>query len=188
MGAWSPSTGYAPGNAVAFQGSSYVALEANSGANPSTAAVSWTPLALSGTAGATGPTGPAGLPGVHLATAPGGSSTGVLTTTATAVATLSGLPAGTYVVTGSTTIVSTQALSDQVQCSIEANGLTGPASAVGLSQPFALTMTPTPQTITVSAGTFSAHLFCSCLSASSTGYSFSNAWLMATQVGNVATQ
>jgi hypothetical protein len=76
------------------------------------------------------------------------------------------------VVTGATTIVSTQGLSDHVQCLIEVNGTNGLATSVGLAQPFKLTSTPTPQTVTVGSGTFSASMACSRSNAASTGYSF----------------
>ncbi len=67
-GTWSPTASYAVGDAVAFQGSSYLAETANTNSGPSDGAV-WATLAAQGAtgptgpAGATGPTGPAGATG-----------------------------------------------------------------------------------------------------------------------------
>jgi hypothetical protein len=76
QGAWASNIAYASGDAVSFNGSSYVSLtSANTGNQPDMSPASWDLLARQGDRGAAGPTGaagPAGPPGPAGATgAPG---------------------------------------------------------------------------------------------------------------------
>jgi len=73
-GVWDSSASYSSGNAVSFQGSSYVSLtNANVGAEPDTTPVAWDLIAQRGDIGATGPTGPQGPTGPSGPTGPAGS-------------------------------------------------------------------------------------------------------------------
>ncbi len=65
-GAWSSSASYAIDDAVSFNGSSYIAIAANSNAEPDISPAAWNLLAAQGSTGpqgATGPTGPQGPQG-----------------------------------------------------------------------------------------------------------------------------
>jgi Collagen triple helix repeat (20 copies) len=65
QGAWSNATAYKKGDAVSYQGSSYIAIVDNINVPP-TNIVNWNQLAKKGNVGATGPAGapgPQGLPG-----------------------------------------------------------------------------------------------------------------------------
>jgi hypothetical protein len=67
--AWSSGGPYAIGDSVSYNGSSYIALLANSStANPATDTTNWAVLAAMGSTGATGPIGPTGLTGATGAT------------------------------------------------------------------------------------------------------------------------
>ncbi len=80
QGQWLINTPYAIGDAVAYAGSSYIALVANTGREPDTSPVYWSLLAAAGStgpagpAGATGPQGPTGYAGQTGATGPQGPS------------------------------------------------------------------------------------------------------------------
>jgi len=69
-GPWNVSTPYAINDAVCFNGSSYIATAAGSGAEPDTSPGSWNMLASVGAQGAAGPQG------VHGATGPAGPAGG----------------------------------------------------------------------------------------------------------------
>lgn len=76
-GDWLPAASYALGDAVAYLGSSYVALSANAGRQPDMSPVYWGTLAAgadgpAGSTGATGLQGPTGYPGLIGATGPPG--------------------------------------------------------------------------------------------------------------------
>lgn len=62
-GEWLIGTGYAVGDAVAYGGSSYIALSANSGRQPDLTPVYWGLLAAAGVAGPAGATGATGMQG-----------------------------------------------------------------------------------------------------------------------------
>lgn len=62
-GEWLIDTAYATGDAVAYGGSSYIALVANTGREPDTGPVYWALLAAAGAAGPAGPQGATGLEG-----------------------------------------------------------------------------------------------------------------------------
>lgn len=70
--AWSSSTAYTTYDAVYYEGSSYVATQDNTNANPVATPGSWTLLALEGATGPTGSTGSDGADGVDGATGPTG--------------------------------------------------------------------------------------------------------------------
>jgi len=79
QGAWSNATTYALGDAVSYNGSSYISVvNGNINHQPDTAPASWSLLAQQGAIGATGPTGPigpvgaTGLTGATGATGPAG--------------------------------------------------------------------------------------------------------------------
>jgi len=73
QGVWSNATTYTIGDAVFYNGSSYISLvNGNIGFQPDISNVKWAMLAQQGTAGATGPAGATGATG---ATGPAGSST-----------------------------------------------------------------------------------------------------------------
>ncbi len=64
QGAWDSNTTYAAGDAVSFNGSTYVSLtDGNTGNPPDTSPASWDLIAQKGDTGATGPMGPAGPKG-----------------------------------------------------------------------------------------------------------------------------
>ena len=71
-GAWSAATAYAINDAVDSNGSSYVAIVANTNQQPPNATY-WNILAQQGATGPTGPTGPAGSTGSTGATGTRGS-------------------------------------------------------------------------------------------------------------------
>ncbi len=78
QGTWSSGTGYAVNDAVAYNGSSYISIQAGSNEEPDTSSSYWTLLSQAGAAGATGPQGgagaqgPTGLTGATGATGPQG--------------------------------------------------------------------------------------------------------------------
>ncbi|MDE1175683.1 MAG: DNRLRE domain-containing protein [Edaphobacter sp.] len=78
QGTWSTVTNYALGDAVFFNGSSYVSLVGgNTAHQPNTAPTFWSPLAQQGAAGAAGtagPIGPQGLQGIQGVVGPAGST------------------------------------------------------------------------------------------------------------------
>jgi microcystin-dependent protein len=88
-GAWSGSVSYQIADVVSDEGSSFVAIESSTGANPEVSTAVWELLAQSGTPGArgdpgvTGPTGPAGGTGLSGATGVTGATgaTGVIGST-----------------------------------------------------------------------------------------------------------
>ena len=63
-GSWSASTAYAVHDVVAYDGSSYLALAPNEGADPTSSGTDWTPIAMAGAAGSAGKAGKAGAPGI----------------------------------------------------------------------------------------------------------------------------
>ncbi|MHB1584228.1 MAG: hypothetical protein ACYCU7_01320 [Acidimicrobiales bacterium] len=79
-GTWSSTAAYAVGDAVAYQGSSYVALGASTGAQPSSNPAEWALLAAQGATGSQGPTGGQGPQG---STGPPASFLGTWSSTAT---------------------------------------------------------------------------------------------------------
>lgn len=75
-GAWSSTTAYVVTDAVSYQGSSWIALSANTDVTPSTTSSDWAMLAQQGAQGQQGPAGvpgspgPSGSPGATGATGP----------------------------------------------------------------------------------------------------------------------
>ncbi len=73
-GSWASSASYTPGDAVAYGGSSYVALQGSTGVVPPSDPADWVVLAAAGATGpvgargATGPSGPQGPPVTFLGT------------------------------------------------------------------------------------------------------------------------
>jgi chitodextrinase len=63
QGAWAAATSYAVNDAVAFNGSSYISIQAGSNHGPDVSPAFWTLLARAGLNGATGPPGPVGPSG-----------------------------------------------------------------------------------------------------------------------------
>jgi hypothetical protein len=63
QGTWNSSTAYAVNDAVAYNGSSYISIQAGSNQEPDTSAAFWTLLSQAGATGATGPQGPQGATG-----------------------------------------------------------------------------------------------------------------------------
>jgi hypothetical protein len=70
-GTWSAATTYTARDAVADNGSTYIAVTASKGKNPATTTADWAILAK---AGATGPKGTTGAPGAQGATGPAGQT------------------------------------------------------------------------------------------------------------------
>jgi hypothetical protein len=71
--AWSSGVTYTTGDAVSFNGSSFISLiQGNTGNPPDTSPTSWDLMAEKGAAGAAGTTGPAGTAGPTGATGPAG--------------------------------------------------------------------------------------------------------------------
>ena len=84
LGAYSPSTGYAVGNAVSFGGSSYLSLVSNNhGQEPDVSPAYWGLLAAQGAAGPSGATGPAGSTGSTGANGAAGAAGAIGSTGAT---------------------------------------------------------------------------------------------------------
>jgi hypothetical protein len=86
LGPWSSSSGYVTNDAVTYNGSTYIALSANSNAPPALYTAIWTMLAQQGSTGATGgagPTGPAGASGAAATVSIGTVATSAAGTTAT---------------------------------------------------------------------------------------------------------
>ena len=74
QGTWSNATTYALGDAVFFNGSSYISLvSSNINHQPDTAPAQWSLLSQQGATGATGPAGPTGATGVTGAAGPVGA-------------------------------------------------------------------------------------------------------------------
>jgi Collagen triple helix repeat (20 copies) len=63
LGPWSSSAGYVTNDAVTYNGSTYIAVSANSNSAPALFTAVWTLLAQQGSTGATGSAGPAGPAG-----------------------------------------------------------------------------------------------------------------------------
>lgn len=63
LGEWLVGTPYGLGDVVAYGGSSYIALVANTGRQPDSSPVYWSLLAAAGMPGPAGPTGPTGMQG-----------------------------------------------------------------------------------------------------------------------------
>ena len=82
--AWNSSTVYAINDLVTWQGSSYLALTANTTRQPDTSPSDWSLLTPQGATGATGSTGAAGTTGATGAVGPTGA-TGLLGTVHAAV-------------------------------------------------------------------------------------------------------
>lgn len=136
QGQWAPNTAYALRDAVVYQGSSYLALFANSGSTPPNA--NWLLLAAGGAkgdtgetgatgpvgavgpAGATGATGPPGPPGAagssaaYIGRADGEVDYG---TSPTTVVTLN-LPAGVYAVFGKAEVMNNDGSPQTETCSL----------------------------------------------------------------------
>lgn len=75
QGAWSNATTYALGDAVFFNGSSYISLvSSNINHQPDTAPTQWSLLSQQGATGAAGPAGPTGATGVTGAAGPVGAT------------------------------------------------------------------------------------------------------------------
>lgn len=78
-GTWSSASAYAKDDCVAYGGSTYIALQANTNAQPNLVPASWTVMAqkgadgAAGAAGATGATGPQGPQGIQGPQGPAGS-------------------------------------------------------------------------------------------------------------------
>ncbi|MBJ6801025.1 carbohydrate-binding protein [Geomonas propionica] len=78
-GAWSSATVYAKDDCVSYGGSTYIALQASTNAQPDVSATSWSVMAqkgaagADGAAGATGATGPQGPQGIQGPQGPAGS-------------------------------------------------------------------------------------------------------------------
>jgi len=68
QGTWNASTAYVVNDAVALDGSSYIATRANTNSRPPS--TRWDVLSAAGTAGPTGPTGPAGPSDVYFLKGP----------------------------------------------------------------------------------------------------------------------
>src|SRR5207247_316381 len=73
QGTWSNLTTYATGDAVFFNGSSYIGLAGGNVGNTPTGGAQWVLLAQQGSTGATGPTGPTGPTGGTGPTGPTGA-------------------------------------------------------------------------------------------------------------------
>ncbi|HEY2384972.1 MAG TPA: hypothetical protein VGK48_27675, partial [Terriglobia bacterium] len=86
QGIWSNATAYAVNDAVAFNGTSYISIQAGTGHQPDTSAAFWTPLAQQGTTGAAGATGATGATGAAGPQGPAGA-TGAIGATGSAGAT-----------------------------------------------------------------------------------------------------
>jgi hypothetical protein len=71
-GAWNSTTTYAKDDCINYGGSSYIALAANTGANPATDGVNWQVMAAKGADGAPGATGAAGPQGAAGSVGPQG--------------------------------------------------------------------------------------------------------------------
>ncbi len=75
QGTWSNATTYAVGDAIFFNGSSYISLvNGNINHQPGTAPAQWALLSQQGAIGATGPAGPTGATGVTGAAGPVGAT------------------------------------------------------------------------------------------------------------------
>ncbi|HXS12186.1 MAG TPA: DNRLRE domain-containing protein [Acidobacteriaceae bacterium] len=75
QGAWSSATAYAVGDAVSFNGSSYISLvNSNTNHQPDTAPAQWSLLAQQGATGPVGPIGPVGATGATGLTGATGST------------------------------------------------------------------------------------------------------------------
>jgi len=142
QGQWAPNTAYAVRDAVVYQGSSYLALFANTGSMPPNA--NWLLLAAGGAKGDTGQTGPTGVAGPQGgtgptgatgpagpagptgATGPAGSSSAFIArasgdvdygTSATTVVTLD-LPVGVYAVFGKVEVMNNDGSPQTETCSL----------------------------------------------------------------------
>lgn len=74
QGTWTSLSTYSLGQAVFYNGSSYVSVQNGNLNNTPTNGIPWALLAQQGVTGATGPTGPTGLTGATGATGPTGST------------------------------------------------------------------------------------------------------------------
>ncbi len=113
LGEWVVGTEYAPGSAVSYGGSSYVALVDNTGREPDVSPIYWAVLAQAGSPGVAGPQGATGLQGptgYPGATGPAGAMG----------------PAGPAGPMGTTGAAGAQGLTG-------ATGATGPAGPVGMT-------------------------------------------------------
>jgi hypothetical protein len=156
QGLWAPGTSYHPRDAVAYQGSSYLALFANTGSTPPNA--NWLliaaggakgdtgptgatgatgPTGATGATGATGPTGATGSTGATGATGAAGASAAFIArqsaevdygTSATTIVTLN-LPVGLYAVFGKVEVTNNDGSPQTETCSLS----TGEAAQVRLN-------------------------------------------------------
>jgi len=101
--AWSAQTNYAVNDAVTYSGATYLALAANSHAEPDESPQAWTVLAAAGSAGPTGASGAAATVSVGTVTtlAPGASATVTNSGTAQAAVLNFGIPQGATGAAGS---------------------------------------------------------------------------------------
>jgi hypothetical protein len=100
---WSPQTNYAVNDAVTYAGSTYLALAANSNAEPDTSSQAWTVLASAGSIGLTGAAGTAATVSVGTVTtlAPGVAATVSNSGTTQAAVLNFGIPQGATGAAGS---------------------------------------------------------------------------------------
>ena len=73
QGAWNSGTTYALNDAVSYNGSSYISIQAGTNQTPDTSPTFWSLLAQMGAAGATGPAGVNGATGDAGPTGPDGT-------------------------------------------------------------------------------------------------------------------
>lgn len=119
QGIWSTATTYATGDAVFFNGSSYISLSAGNLNNPPTNGVPWALFAQQGAIGVTGPTGATGATGEIGAVGPTGAVG----------------PAGATGPTGSTGPVSSVPGPTGPTGLTGSNGTAGPAGPTGATGP-----------------------------------------------------
>ncbi len=74
QGTWNNATAYALSDAVQFNGTSYISIQAGTGHQPDTSATFWSVLAQVGAPGSAGPAGPAGAAGPTGPTGPSGAN------------------------------------------------------------------------------------------------------------------
>ena len=142
LGTWNSGTAYAVNDAVVYNGSSYISIQAGSNQEPDTSSSYWTLLAQSGAAGATGPQGPQGTTGATGATGPTGpqGSTGLTGATGPQG------PQGTTGATGPTGPPGPQGLTGLTGAT-GPQGPTGPTGATGPQGPQGATGPAGPSTV-----------------------------------------
>ena len=123
-GEWAAGTAYQPRDAVYHQGSSYIALFANTGSTPPTS--NWMLLSAAGEEGPAGPAGPSGAPGPIGPSGPAGP------TGPQGVPGPAGSVTGVHVVTQSGAASSADSKVENVMCPAGELALGGGPSLVGL--------------------------------------------------------